>query len=251
MTEILFTKEVMVIMRRAMKPIGTSLLLIGAVTATACNSSPTSPPPIPVLSVSQSTLALSRTQTTQLTATSTTNGVGTDVTTTASWRSSNAQVATVVGGLVTAIGPGTTTVTVEHAGQIHTVALTVRRRTYLMAEVRVDTVGGQATIESVGFRLDGVGVGGKGTSGFEDWLTANTTNKAAVVDPGSHVLTVSVNVALSMRPTYNVTWLGPVRVLDFDTSEELATIPLSSRTVETTSDPQLIDWEIAVSAFTS
>lgn len=242
----------MVTIKRSMKFVRIPFLLALLVAATGCTSSPTSPPaPTPVLSVSQATVELSRTETRQLTATSTVNGTGTDVTSTASWRSSNAQVATVVAGLITAIGPGTTTVTVEHAGQIQAVALTVRRRAYLMAEVRVDTVGGQATIESVGFRLDGLGVGGKGTSGFADWLTANTTNKAAVVDPGSHVLTVSINVALSMRPTYNVTWLGPVRVLDLDTSEELGTIVLPSRTVETTSDPQLIDWEIAVSAFTS
>lgn len=243
----------MVTMKPAIKFVRIPLLLALLVAATGCTSSPTSPPaPTPVLSVSQATVALSRTETRQLTATSTVNGTGTDVTATGSWRSSNVQVATVAAGLITAVGPGTTTVTVEHAGQTQSVALTVRRRTRLVGEVRVETVGGQSTIVGAGLALDGLYAGGTGTSGTAVWVTTNFIS-TAVVDPGNHVVTVLVNIndLQPTRPTYNLTWLGPIRVLDLDTSEELTTIALPSRTVETTSDPQLIDWEIAVSAFTS
>lgn len=59
-----------------------------------CGSSPTAPP-TSSLAVSQSTLSLERTGTAQITATSTVSNASTDVTATATCRSSNEQVARV------------------------------------------------------------------------------------------------------------------------------------------------------------
>lgn len=85
------------------------LIPVAVLTAAGCGSSPTAPPPTPVIAVSQSTLSLERTATMQVTATSTVSNATTDITASGTWRSSNGQVARVAAGLVTAAGPGTAT----------------------------------------------------------------------------------------------------------------------------------------------
>lgn len=224
------------------------------VAVAGCDSTPTSPPPTPDLSVNQSAVALSRTMTSQVTATSTVSNVPTDVTATATWRTDNAEVATVSSGLIVAVGPGTTNITAEHAGQTKTIAVTVRRRTYVTGEVRVDTIGGAETIDGVFFGLDGQGAGGRQGSGRLASFTARMSffPEEVVVEPGDHTVTVVVNIGPdSARPTYKITWIAPLRIRDLDTSQVVATLSLTAKTEKATAEPARVNWTFVVPTFTS
>lgn len=227
-----------------------ALLAIGG-----CDSTPpTSPPPTPELSVSQTAVSLDRTSTSQVTATSTVSDVATEVTPTATWRSDNAQVATVSTGLILAVGPGTANITAEHAGQVKTIAVTVRRRIYLTGEVRVHNLDGDETIDRVFIAVDGDEIGAGGGSGRHSILTARMSFSPAnaVVEPGNRTLTVRVVGGPSeVRPEYRAVWVVALRVRDLDTSELLAAIPVAPKTVRSTTNPQHINWAIVIPAFTS
>ncbi len=237
-------------MKRRLTLAALAFLAIGG-----CDSTPpTAPPPTPELSLSQTAVALSRTSTSQVTATSTVSSVPTDVTAAATWGSDNAQVVTVSAGLILAVGPGTANITAEHAGQSKTVAVTVRRRIYLTGEVRVHNLDGDETIDRVFIAVDGDEIGAGGGSGRHSILTARMSFSPvnAVVEPGNRTLTVRVvGGPPEVRPEYRAVWVVAIRVRDLDTSELLAAIPVAPKTVQSTTNPQHIDWAIVIPAFTS
>jgi hypothetical protein len=79
------------------------------------------------VTVTPSTLTLTSGQTQQLTAQATLSNNGTqDVTGSATWSSSNTAVATVSGGLVTAVASGTATITATYGGKSGTCTVTVQ-----------------------------------------------------------------------------------------------------------------------------
>lgn len=229
--------------------------LLVLVATCGCESTPTSPPaPTPVLSISQTAVSLDRTLTFQVSATSLVADVPTDITAAATWRSDNAEVATVSAGLILAVGPGTANITAEHAGQTKAVAVTVRRRTYLTGEVTVRNLAGEETIDGVYFALDGNGAGGRNGSGRQASFTARMSlNPAgAVVQPGNRTLTVrTVTGPNGITASYSITWTAPLRVRDLDTSEVIATLPIAVKTVKADTRVHDVDWTIVIPAFTS
>jgi len=79
------------------------------------------------LSVSPNTVSLTAGSSQQLTATATLSNNGTqNVTGSATWSSSNTSVATVTGGLVTAVASGSATITATYGGQTGSASVTVQ-----------------------------------------------------------------------------------------------------------------------------
>lgn len=232
-----------------------------SVLAVGCESAPTSPiiqVPAVELTLSESSVALTRTSTTQVTVGSSVSGspgFPTDVTAAATWRTDNAEVATVAAGMILAVGPGTTNIIAEHGGQTKTIAVTVRRRTYVTGEVRVENLDGAETIYGVHFRLDGEWAGGRGSSGLLRVFTAHMgvfSPELSTIGPGNHTVTVTATgVPDTVRPTYKVTWYVPLRIKDLDTRETLATLQLSPTTAKATKNPAEISWQFAVPTYTS
>ena len=228
-------------------------LLAGALFCGACEGSPTEP--VPLLTVSATELSLVRTETRALTATTTVKGAGTDVTSAATWRSSNTQVATAVAGLVTAVGPGTATISAEHSGQTRSLTVTVRRRTSLSGELRVETLDGSSTVEFLALYLDGVEVGGTGTSSPAQRLNVRfvSDRQRTAAEPGGREVRVRLesrnNRALNQAEfSYVMRWLTPVTVVDRDTSESLTTLELAERTITVGPSAEIV-WNVTIPAF--
>jgi hypothetical protein len=105
-----------------------TLITLGAAFALwACGSSPTTPSTVSGLVVTGATPLTRIGQTVQLIATATLpDGTSQNVTTTATWRSSDASVATVSsGGLVTALATGIATITATYQSQTATAAVPI------------------------------------------------------------------------------------------------------------------------------
>jgi hypothetical protein len=121
---------------------GLLVLLVG-VAVSSCGSSPTSASPILVALTVQpggnQRVALSSGigQTIQLNATAAFGGhqANQDVTSTATWQSSNAAVATVSGGLVTAVAPGTVAIAATYQGMTGTVHISVASGSVITAAI--------------------------------------------------------------------------------------------------------------------
>lgn len=239
------------------------LALLAAVLAavlsftSACGSSPTAPPPTPAIAVSQNTVLLERTAAAQVTATSTVSNATTDITATATWRSSNEQVARVAAGLITAVGPGTATVTVEHSGASQAVAVTVRRRVYLEGEVTVtDGRGAPGSIAALIILLDDRNYGGRGFSSPQEVATApfgNVSDKDRPVAPGTHRFDLQIPTRKGDAYTdypLTIVFGQPARVVDLDTREQVGTVSLENRSGTFRDDPT-ITWPFTLSAFTS
>lgn len=231
-------------------------LLSLLVAAAGCNSSPTAPPPVPVLSVSESTVSLERTATSQITAISTVSGSTTDVTASATWRSSNEQVARVVAGLITAVGPGTATITVETSGVSKAIPVTVRRRVFLRGELLVqDGRGEPGGIASLDAKIDTTPIGATDTSSPEATLVVDFGMRGSKVrvSPGEHVLALSITTragdAWSDYPLA-ISFDGPASVVDFDTNERVGTVTFENKSGTFPDDPD-VTWSFTLNAFTS
>lgn len=230
-----------------------SAFLLLTLGAAACDSplAPTAPPPAPILSVSHSALELSRTSTTQITATSSLSNVPTDVTASTIWRTDNPEIATVSAGLIFAVGPGTTNVSAEHAGQTKTIAVTVRRRVFLRGSVAVKRVDGSPRIEGIAVMVDGQDVGGNSPSGRLVVAPApigQTSVARPMLEPGGHLLALRV-VSLTAGD-YRIRFAAPLRLLDADTGEEVGTVSVENRDRRLGTDA-LITWPLTIQAYTS
>lgn len=233
------------------------LVALAAVTLVGCESTPTAPPPAPTIAVSHGAVSLERTATTQVTATSTLANMTTDITAGATWRSSNEQVARVAAGLITAVGPGTASVTVESAGASQTVTVTVRRRVYLEGEVKVvDERGIPGGIAHVDIFLDDRYYGGRNYSSPTALAIApfgNISDANKPVAPGSH----RFELRIPTRPgdayseyTFTITFQQAPRVIDVDTREQVGTVPLENRSAIFPDNPT-ITWTFTLQSFTS
>lgn len=233
------------------------LLILGAALVIAgCGSSPTASQPIATIAVSHTALALERTATAQITATSTVSGTTTEVTTSASWRSSNEQVVRVAAGLVTAVAPGTATITVEGGGASQAVVVTVRRRVYLTGEVKVaDGRGAPGSIASLGVLLDDGVYGGRGFSSPQELAVApfGSASLRHSIAPGAH----RFDLQIPTRPgdpfsdyPFTITFDQAPRVVDLDTGEQVGTVALENRS-GMYPDNATVTWTFTLGAFTS
>ena len=112
----------------AIRPILRRLLfIVVAATLSSCSSSPTSPSSPTKVYIPGVPITLSRIgQTVQLSATAVVGSQSPqEVTARATWQSSNTAVATVSGGMVTAVGAGMSTITASYQGNTGTLNITV------------------------------------------------------------------------------------------------------------------------------
>ena len=231
-------------------------LVSAALVAAACGSASTPTAPTPTLSLSQTTVSLARTETAQVTATSTVNGSVTNVTSSASWRSSNPLVATVAGGLITAVGPGTAMVTVENGDLSQTATVTVRRRVHIAGEVSVeDRRRGPGGVAGTLVYVDSQQIGDHFPSSPERILETPFGDGVyrRILEPGQHTFLVRI----STRPgdglnsyAFDIEFEGPVKVLDLDTGEQVGTISLEDRQGTFGEDPD-VTWTFTAGVYTS
>lgn len=222
----------------------------------ACSSSPTAPPPNPTITASTPAVSLERTATTQVTATSMLAGISTDITASATWRSSNEQVARVVAGVITGVGPGSATVTIEQGGASHTLTVTVRRRVYLTGEVKVtDGRGGIGGIAGLTVLIDDQLYGGRGLSNPNAIVSApfGSATTAHRLAPGTHRFDLQIPTrpgdAFSDYP-FTITFDQVPRVVDLDTGEQVGTVALENRS-GMYPDNATVTWTFTLGAFTS
>jgi hypothetical protein len=237
------------------------IVLSCAFAGAACSDSPTAPTattPVPTnvdLSISQDSVALARNASTRLfVRVRTSDGGGSDVTATATWTTSDAAVATVSGGLVTAVGPGAAKITVSYAGLSRMVDVSVRRNTilvgagvfveqplpadYLRAAVDVYLddrllLAGQSSVKAeVTFVF-----------GDRQWYS-NTS-----VAPGPHQLAVRTRTTLSGQRV-TVRFDQPVEIRDRDTGETVARLSLPLQSVLLSANvTTTIAWTLDVGAY--
>jgi hypothetical protein len=210
-----------------------------------CGGSPMTP--APTLSVSQAAVTLARTTSIQLSATASNQ----DVTSQAAWSSSNQQVATVQNGRITGIGPGAASVTAEHAGARQTVSVTVTRRLNLRGTITISNTEGRESLLYLGAFVDGREIAGLGTSGARPVMTIGLGGFLdSSIEPGSHEL-VSTFHQFNQSNTYATDGASRVLVMDRDTGEELASLPLAIQQKTTTALTDSFRWAIVLNTYTN
>lgn len=229
-------------------------LAIGAVlVVSACNRDG---PNIPSLSLAltQETLALARQDVVQLSAVATSSVSGTsDVTVAAQWQTSNTAVATVSGGAVTGVGPGTATITAVYEDESKTATVTVRRRTALRGALRVSDAGGDDTLANLLLQVEGRTAGFHSSSTGQPTATiqigsTTSSRERTLVAPGDRRVTLVVEAAQNSE--YELVWQGPLQIIDYDTGDVLGTVVMESRELGLESGDD-VSWTVTVSAITS
>ncbi len=199
----------------------------------ACGGSPTAPPPpVPALRLDPETgLTVARRETGQLRAWYGLPAAQTDVTAAAVWSSSNASVAGVRQGSVTALAPGVASISVEYEGQRQTTSVTVRRRMLMTGAVGLSDANGRQTLVEVLSFVDERNVGYAARSHAAvsmevRWGRTLGFLQNPPIAPGSHEISVSVTGQVQPPNPYVSQATSRVVLIDFDTSEELQVIPL-------------------------
>lgn len=148
------------------------------------------------------TITLDKTQTQQITAQGTlSNGQSIDVTNTATWSSTLPAIATVSAGLVTAVTPGTTSITATQAGVSKSVSVAVNRPALASLAVtpvnphvqRAGTIAFVATATYVDSSTEVVTSLVSWTSGDPSFATINASGVATGVAEGSTSISASWN----------------------------------------------------------
>lgn len=158
-----FVRAFAVISRRAGLVLGFASALLLCICLTACggtSGSSGSPPTVSSISVSPTPVTLNAGQSQQLTATAKySDGSTKDVTSAASWTSSNAAVAKVANGLITSVAAGSTTITASFSGLSGSDAVAVNPKSLTTISVSPTTVefpiGGSQQYSATGTYTDG------------------------------------------------------------------------------------------------
>lgn len=230
-------------------------LAAALVLVAACGGkSPTQPAPTtPALTIDQTTLVLARNATSRLHALFGVSGAQQDVTGSVAWTSSNPGIVTVKEGMLTAVGIGTATVTAAYQGQQRTIAVTARRRTALVGEIRLTNANGTETMTALRSYVDERQTGYNGSSHSQVsllvfWEVGRTISDPTI-DPGNH--SVSVDVGQKNAPNAYVSDASShVVIIDRDTREQLAVIqlPVQQKTI---AGLDRMTWPVEVPVFSS
>lgn len=227
----------------------------------ACSSGPTQATPVTptTLLASAASLALERTGTATVQATLSGTGAPTDVTAVAVWTSSNPQVAAVVAGVVTGIGPGSATITVTHAGRSVSVPVIVRRRVYLKGYVQAQDSVPRASLYIASVYINGGWASQNAMSGPTSYVPVpfgGTSASGIALAPGTHELAMQLDnlpgqyLFRFRSPADNLSPDGFVQVRDKDTGELIGTIAVPDKTEILPANGRAI-WQITVGAYTS
>ena len=205
--------------------------VVGLVLSAACGGSPTAPP-TPVLRVDpEGGLTVARRETGQVRAGYGVPGAQQEVTSAASWSTSNAQVATVRAGVISGLQFGTVLITVEYQGQHQTLAAIIRRRTTMDGTIRLTNAEGKQTIVVLLLYIEDRNVGYHSTSHAQASLDVRWGGEIgsisdSTVPPGPVRVSVQAIEQTSNPSPYVSDLDSRVELLDSDTKERLAVISL-------------------------
>jgi hypothetical protein len=234
---------------------------------------PVPAPPMPSLVLDADTLTVARHETGEVHASYGVPGSTLGVTLVTRWTSSNAQVVTIDGGVVTAVGLGTATVSAEYEGQTKTVTVTVRRRMWLTGEITVRDVNGQRSLDSLVASLDGRPYGsssGPDCCGeptlqifwLKEWMSDPINRIDLGVRPGTHEFSLVVAAfavppgTRTTEPTVASDPSARLQIFDSDTSESLVIMVLPVLQKVIVEDPQrggfaTLNWTVQIPVFSS
>jgi uncharacterized protein YjdB len=214
-----------------------SHLLVVALMASACSGAstqaPTAPTPNPTISSPTGSGFLMPGQVSQLTATQTlSNGMTQDVTTAATWQSSNSTVATVSkAGLVTAVATGTATITATYLGGMAGTLVVVVNNTVTSVLVAGPTSLGSAQTSQL-----------SAAASLRGGMTQIVTNAAAWQSSNPTVATVSsVGLLAAVAPgtaTITATYQGMAGTLAVTVNDTVISLLLLGTTPLTASSSQ-------------
>lgn len=145
---------------------------------------PPPPPPSPVLTLDISALVVSRHETGRAQAVFGLPGAQQDVTAAAVWTSSNTRVAVVEGGVVSAVGLGTASLTCAYQGLTQSVPVTVRRRMLVLGMVLLSDVNRRRTLGELLSFVEGQNVGYMGTSQAQMLWPSSGTERLDSIQSG-------------------------------------------------------------------
>jgi uncharacterized protein YjdB len=214
-----------------------SHLLVLALMASACSGAstqaPTPPTPNPTISSATGTGFLMPGQVSQLTATQTlSTGLTQDVTTLATWQSSNSRVATVSNaGLVTAVAAGTATITATYlGGMAGTLVLVVNALVTAVLVAGPNSLGSAQTSQL------------SAAATLRDGMTQIVTNAAAWQSSNPSVATVSsAGLLTAVAPgttTITATYQGMAGTLAMTVNNTVVSILVLGTTQLTASSSQ-------------
>lgn len=175
-----------------------------------------------------------------------------DVTSAATWTSSNPAIVTVGAGTVKAVGIGSASIRVEYQGQSVTLPVTARRRTFVEGTIGVTNATGRQSIVVIVVQLDGKDVGYSATSHAHASMTVDVTSffPATTVTPGSHELALSVpeEILVDGPNTYISDSTSHINVIDLDTEEQLKviTLPVQQQVLSPTDK---MTWTVQIDVF--
>lgn len=205
-----------------------------AAVAAGCGRSPASPAPaskVVGLTISTDRLALARSDSMQITATAnSTDGSQTDVTAIASWQPSAPAIATVAGGVVMGVAPGTTTVAVTYSGWTRTAEVKVRRNVRLVGTVTATDTEGKRGVQEIQVFLDGRNVAGMSTSGGLPVVSAQIGQGDfdTTVVPGEHELRMRV-ISTYLPNRHILSPATSLQIVDRDNGEVVGTVSLGAK----------------------
>ena len=229
-----------------------AVVIAAIVAAAGCEGSPPAAPgpTTASLTVSQEAATVSRNTTLALTASAqSSTGATSDVTSVATWSSSNDTVATVAAGVVTVKALGVAQITAAYDGRTASTAITGRRRTHFDGAFVVRDTGGDFTVGGLWVFLDDVQIGARGASGWDDDVSITIRGSSAnkPIEPGTHTLALGVEmIAGSHEVRVEAT---KVTVYDSDTGEALTVLPLAGKRA-TLRNTERFSWTLDVPTFT-
>jgi len=235
-----------------MKKLGVVMFLVGS--ALACGGKTTTEPsPTVSLALSAASLTVERNGTGQISASFGPASAMADVTDQAEWTSSNPAVVTVKRGLVTAVGIGSSVVTALYEGRTQTSVVTARRRTMISGQITITQAQSLETLIVLRAFVDGRFMGGRSTSAARSSMTVVFSNSPAVdrhVVPGQVEIAIDAPEQMHAPNAYVSDTTSQVVVIDQDTGEQLAVIPLPAKqfTLDVTGTTS---WVVTIPSFSS
>jgi hypothetical protein len=243
---------------RMVAPLAMTLTCLGA---PGCGDSPTSPTPatqsaptptVVSLAVSTDSVSLARYGTTQVSATVTrSDGSREDVTGKATWSSSNPEIAVAQAGFVVGASLGAARLSVGYGGLITSLDVSVRRATVLGGSLGLEVTSRAGLIRRMTTMLDGVVIAEcqypQANFFCQTAFGSVSLGTATLIDPGPHQLTARVELVDGVG-SVSVRTYGSLRLVDRDTQEMLAWLPMDPKTLVVSSGTTLT-WPLDVRAY--
>jgi hypothetical protein len=223
---------------------------------TASPTTPTQAPTIVALTTNLASVTLQRPGSAMLTATATkSDGVTLDVTSTATWLSSNPEIATANAGVIDAAARGTAKVSVGYGGFIRTVDVTVLRTTVLQGTISVFMATADGLLSRIAVSIDGAEAATSPCSvraAFSDcsvtFAVAGTASEVRV-SPGTHQLSVRIDGAGPGDVLPSVLASSNLRLVDRDSKAILTTYQVGLPAATSMLSGSSLTWPLDVPAY--